>query len=109
VDRAPLWLSDLHPEVAESRTITLAVFPLSSERVGLECQRDASWMKNEIEKVRPEISGPESSNSQPLDGSAGNEAIRRLARLIGRQIARDRFRKTCRRSKKASGSTESSL
>jgi hypothetical protein len=102
-------LSDLHPKAADPRTITLAVFPLLSECAGLECQRDASWMKNENENVRPEMSGPESCNSRNPDVRAAEEAVRRLARLIGRQIARDQFRKACHRSKKVSSSTESSL
>ena len=38
---------------------------------------------------------------------AAEEALRRLARLIGRQIARDQFRRACGRSNKASNSTES--
>jgi hypothetical protein len=102
-------LSDLHPKAADSRTIISVVFPLPLERVGLECQCDASWMKNEIENCRPETSDPESSNSRISAGRAAEEAVRRLARLIGRQIARDHFRKACRRSKKASSSTESNL
>lgn len=56
-------------------------------------------MKNEDENNRTEIYDPESCNSRVPDGRAAEEALRRLARLIGRQIARDQFRKACGRSK----------
>jgi hypothetical protein len=65
-------------------------------------------MKNDNENSWPAIPGPESSNSRIPDDRAADEAVRRLARLIGRQIARDLFRKACRGGKKASSSTESS-
>ncbi len=56
---------------------------------------------------QPDVLSRASSDSRAISNDIADEAVRRLARLIGRQIARDQFRRACQSGKKDQPPTES--